>query len=131
MHKSGNELSLDLHKSGNELSLDLHKSGNEISLELHKSGNELSLDLHINKSPKWNSSLLDIYDFSLSECIYIFLINYNYCLLFSVVHLFSTLPISVVITNSNVVIGHQLVCYPHPRWGSSPIGKMLHEITKK
>ena len=50
---------LDLHKSGNELSLDLHKSGNEFSLDLHKSGNELSLDLHINKSPKWNSSLLD------------------------------------------------------------------------
>ena len=42
MHKSGNELSLDLHKSGNELSLDLHKSGNELSLDLHKSGNDLS-----------------------------------------------------------------------------------------
>ena len=59
MHKSGNELSLDLHKSGNELYLDLHKSGKELSLDLHKSGKELSLDLHINESPKWNSSLLD------------------------------------------------------------------------
>ena len=50
-----------MHKSGNELSLDLHKSGNELSLDLHKSGNKLSLDLHINESPKWNSSLLDLY----------------------------------------------------------------------
>ena len=59
LYKSGNKLSLDLHKSGNKLSLDLYKSGNKLSLDLHKSGNELSLDLHINESPKWNSSLLD------------------------------------------------------------------------
>ena len=61
MYKSntGNQLSLGSHKSGNKLSLDLYKSGNELSLDLHKSGNELNLDLHINKSPKWNSSLLD------------------------------------------------------------------------
>ena len=43
--------------------LDLHKSGNELSLDLHKSGNELSLDLHFNKSPKWNSSLLNFYKY--------------------------------------------------------------------
>ena len=52
--------SLDLHKYGYELNLDLKKSGNELSLHLHKPGNESSLDLHINKSPKWNSSLIDI-----------------------------------------------------------------------
>ena len=53
-----------MHKSGNELSLDLHKSGNELSLDLNKSHNELSLDLHTNESPKWNSSLLDFLIFS-------------------------------------------------------------------
>ena len=55
---------LHLHQFSNELSLDLHKSGNELSLDLHKSDNELSLDLHNNKSPKWNSSLLDFFHFS-------------------------------------------------------------------
>ena len=72
LHKSGNKLSLDLCKSDNELSLDLYKSGNELSLDLHKCGTELSSDLHINKSPKWNSSLLDflIYLLILSERLY-------------------------------------------------------------
>ena len=98
LHRSGNQLSLDLHKSGNKLSLDLHKSGNEFNLDLHKSSNEFNLDLHrssnefiwictrsgnefrlgnnINKSPKWNSSLLD---FIVYYCLFVLKVASKCC----------------------------------------------------